>query len=255
MKLTSLLPLALACAPLQAAAVCSPDGLALFLQEDYKASAKAFERAVQTHPRDADCHVWLGRALGRRAERMSGLAKLGAMSVAGDVRESFERAVEIDPANLEALQSLFAFYAEAPGIVGGGVDKAEPLVSRIAALDRAAGLRAQADLHRRAGRFEQAEAALRQAVEIDPDDIGHHLSLASFLARQERFKESDAIYDALLAAHPRDPAVWFSFGKELARAGRRTAQARKLLNQYLSTPLPRPDAEPYSEARKLLEEL
>lgn len=238
-------------APLTAAA-CTEDGLALFVQEKYKESEKVFEQAVAENPKSAECRVWLGRAYGRRAERASGLAKIGALSLGRKLRVKFTEAVELEPENLVALQSLFAFHVEAPGIVGGDVDQARALAERIAALHPGMGLRAQAALHRRDEDWPAAEAALRKAIELEPEDVGHRLSLASFLARRERFAESDKIFEAMLKKHPDNPSVWFAFGKELSRAERRLPEARRLLERYLRTPLPEPDAEPYSVARALL---
>jgi len=235
-----------------AAFACTDEGLELFVREDYKAAAEVFEQAVAERPKSADCRLWLGRAYGRRAERMSGLARLGALSLGRKLRVKFTEAAELEPKNLVALQSLFDFHAEAPGIVGGDVDEARALAKRIAALDEAQGLRAQAALHRRFEEWDQAEGALRQAIKLEPDDIGHQLSLASFLALRQRFTASDELFERLLENHPDDPDVWFAFGKELSRAKRRLPEARRLLERYLRTPLPAPDAEPYSNARSLL---
>lgn len=235
--------------------LCDEDGIRLFMAEKYKESAQAFEAAVERSPADPDCRVWFGRAIGRRAERASGFAKLTAFSLARKVREQFAMAVELDPDHLVALQSLFGYYSEAPGIVGGGLDKAEELIPRIEELDEAEGMRARAVLHAKREDFQQAETAHRRAIELDPGDIGHRLSLASFLARRGRNEESDEIFEALLEKNPDAPQVWYAFAKELVRAERRKGEAERLLERYLQTPLHRPDAEPYSNARQLLKEL
>jgi len=251
--LTGLL-LAAAVAPLPAAGSVQA-GIDAFLAEDYKEAIKAFERALEADPNAPETLVWAGRAYGRRAERMSGLAKLGAFSVASKVRKSFERAVELDPDHLEALESLLSFYVEAPGIVGGGVDKAEPLAKRIAGISPARGRRASAQIHRAREEWEQAEEALRGAIRLEPDEIGHRLSLASFLARRGRFEESDRLFAEALAEAPDSPRVWYARAKALVRAERKPDEARRLLQRYLNTPLYAPDAEPYSDARDLLDEL
>ena len=234
---------------------CFDDGLALFVEEEYKDSGRAFEMAVEAEPDNPDYLVWQGRAWGRRAERATGFAKIGALSLAKRVRESFEKAIEIDPDHMAGLESLLAFYVNAPGIVGGGVDKAEPLADRMAAISPAEGRRAWASIYQAREEFAEAEAALREAVELEPDNVEHVLSLASFLARRGRFDESDKLYREAFEQEPESPLVWYSRAKELVRADRETDEARRLLERYLATPLVRPDAEPYSEARKLLKEI
>ena len=234
---------------------CREAGLELFISEDYKAAADEFERAVELGPTEAENLVWLGRAYGRRAERLTGLGKLGAFSLARKVRSCFERAVEVGPDNLSALESLFSFYLDAPGIVGGGVGKADPIAERISRISPAQGLQARAAIHRERGELDQAEALLRRAVDLEPDKLGHLLSLASFLSRRERFGESDTLFAEAFEQAPDSPRVWYSRASELIRAERHPEEARRLLERYLSTGLYAPDAEPYSDARRLLERL
>lgn len=239
---------ALACPP---APACYQAGVQAFVEEDYKASGDAFEKAVEAEPGNSDYRLWLGRAWGRKAERATGFAKLGALSLANRVREEFAKAIELDPENLEALQSLFDYYINAPGIVGGGIDKAEAMIEQMSGVDQGAGLRAQAAVHEKNEDMAAAEKALREAVRVDPEDMGHQLSLASFLSRQGRYEESDRLF----AAAPDTPEAWYARAKALIRSDREDSEVRRLLERYLQTPLHAPDAEPYSNARKLLKEL
>ncbi|MEZ5364574.1 MAG: tetratricopeptide repeat protein [Bryobacterales bacterium] len=230
-------------------------GIDLFAKEDYKAAQKAFEDAAQETPRDPDSWLWLGRAYGRRAERATGFRALGALSLANKCRESFEKAIAIDPYHQQALEALFDYYVNAPGLVGGGEDKALDLIPQLKAADIGAALRARASLDEKQENYAVAEEELRQAIELRPKDLGHRLSLASFLARRKRYDESDALFAEAMAQHKNDPEVWFSRAKALVRAKRKPDEARRLLERYLATPLAAPDADPYSDARKLLEEL
>ena len=168
------------------------------------------------------------------------------------VRSCFERAVEAEPSNLAALESLLSFYLDAPSIVGGGVDKADPIAEGISRIRPASGLQAKAAIHRKREEFEQAEALLRKAIELEPDEVGHLLSLASFLSRRERYDESDGLFAKAFQRQPDSPRVWYSRASELVRSGRNAAEARSLLERYLATGLYAPDAEPHSDARKLL---
>lgn len=230
-------------------------GIDLFAQENYKGAQNAFENAVASSPDNPDYLLWLGRAYGRRAERATGFRALGALSLASKCRQSFEHAIEVDPQHLAALQSLFDFYLDAPRIVGGGDDKAEALIPKIEAVNAAAGQRARAALLQEREQYAEAEAALRKAIELEPEEVGQRLSLASFLARRGRYAESDELFAEGLAAHPDSPEVWYARAKALIRSGRQPTEAKRLLERYLRAPLYAPDAEPYSDARKLLEEL
>ena len=253
MKIQLALSLALA-GFLAAAQTPLQRGIELFVQEDYKAAQSAFEDALEADPKNPDYLLWLGRALGRRAERSTGFKALGAFSLARQCRERFEQAIAIDPYHMGALQALFDYYINAPGIVGGGDGKAEALLPQMEAADIGAALRARAALHEKREEYDDAEAALRKAIALRPEETGHRLSLASFLSRRARYEESDRLFAEVRKQHD-TPPVWFSRAKALIRSNRSPEEAKALLQRYLKTPLHTPDADPYSDARKLLDEL
>src|SRR6266700_1495780 len=94
---------------------------AYFMLEEWDHGISACERAVNLAPQNSLYHLWLGRVYGEKADRAGFLSAAG---LAKKVRTSFERAVELDPRSWEARTDLAEFYLEAPGIVGGGKDKA-----------------------------------------------------------------------------------------------------------------------------------
>lgn len=247
--LSAFLPWLLIFTPVTRGAGASLDeGIKAYVREDFKAAVKLFEQAVEAHPDDADAHLWLGRAYGRRAERANWFSALGlAKKTAG----SFERAVELDGKNREALEALLDYYISAPGIVGGGVDKAETIAGRIAKLNAAAGERAWAAILKKREKYDEAEKRIEKAIEMEPENVGHVLSLASFKAQRGWYDASDDLYKKAFTMAPDSPEVWFSRAKELVRAERHPEEARELLKKYIAAEL-KPSADPKSEARKLL---
>lgn len=224
------------------------EGIKAYVREDYRAAVKLLEQAVEAHPDDSNAHLWLGRAYGRHAERANWFSALGlAKKAAG----SFERAVEVDGKNRDALEALLDYYISAPGIAGGGVDKAEPVADRIAKLDSAAGERAWAAILKKRAKYGEAEKRIEKAIALEPENVGHILSLASFKAQRGWYDASDDLYKKAFAMAPDSPEVWFSRAKELVRAERHPEEARELLKKYIAAEL-KPSAEPKSEARKLL---
>ncbi len=79
------------------------------------------ERAVNLEPQNASYHLWLGREYGRKAGDSNPLSAAG---MARKAKNEFERAVQLDPANVQARVDLSEYYIEAPAIMGGGLDKA-----------------------------------------------------------------------------------------------------------------------------------
>ena len=219
-----------------------------YMLADFKRSSEAFERALGLEPANSDYALWLGRAYGRRAETSSPLTAPGYASQA---RQNFERAVRLDPRNVEALVDLFEYYLEAPGFLGGGMEKARAAAARIAELDSGEGYRAQAKLAEKRKEYGTAEMALRRAVESGPQTVGRFIELARFLARQGRYRESDQSLARAEKLAPNSPRVIFAKADIYLKSGRNREQAKKLLEQYLTLPLT-PDDPPRAEAAKLL---
>src|ERR1700719_2237216 len=100
----------------------------------WDAAISACEKAVTLDPSSGLYHLWLGRAFGEKADRAGFLKAAG---LAGKVRTEFERAVELSPNSWEARTDLAEFYLEAPGVVGGGKDKALAQAELLAPLNPA----------------------------------------------------------------------------------------------------------------------
>lgn len=111
-------------------------GEAWYGLKDYGKAIDKLEDAEKLAPKNSAVYLWLGRARGRQAEEGS---KLLAFGRARGAKTAFEKAVELDPKNMDALDDLFEYYLEAPGIVGGGLDKAEDVAKKIAAIDKPKG--------------------------------------------------------------------------------------------------------------------
>jgi len=219
-----------------------------FMQGDYKQAGDAFEKALALAPRSSELHRLLGNVYGRRAETGSMLTAPGNAKKA---RQYFEQAVELDPNNREAASNLFEYYLEAPGFLGGGLDKAETLAKRIATLDTPAGHHALAQLERKQKRYDAAEEQLRRAVELAPHQVTRLVDLAKFLADRGRVKESDEKFEEAERIAPNNPELLFTRAETYIQQKRNLKDAHQLLERYLTSPLT-PDDPPRQEARTLL---
>jgi tetratricopeptide (TPR) repeat protein len=221
-----------------------------FMLGEYKKASEAFEQALALEPANSEYAHWLGRAFGRRAETSS---PFSAPLHASKARAYFEKAVELDPTNEEALNDLFDYYLEAPGFLGGGYDKAEALAKRIAERNPAEGHFAQAQLADKRKQFDTAEDQLRRAMELAPRQVGRVLDLARYLAKHGRIPESEAAFDEAEKLAPNSPKVRFARARTYVEQKRNLDKARVLLNQYLRSDLT-PDDPPRQQAEKLLRE-
>ncbi len=226
-------------------------GKAYYGKGDFKAATEALGQAVEAEPENSHFWDWLGKAYGRRAENSSFLT---APSYASRCRKAFEMAVRLAPDNLEALNDLFSYSLEAPGFLGGGVDKAEALADRIRGLNEPEYQWALAELARKRKDYAAAEQHLRKALELEPQRVGRILDLAKFLARQGRLEESEKLFNRARQVAPKSPKVLFARASAYAEANTKLDEARRLLTTYVASDLT-PDDPPRKEAEELLAKL
>jgi tetratricopeptide (TPR) repeat protein len=237
----------LASMPAKDAAAYDLMGRDYYMQGDYKRSTEALEKALAAEPGVATHALWLGRAYGRRAESSSVFTAPGLASKA---RQYLERAVELDPRDLDALSDLFDYYVEAPGFLGGGMEKARRTAERMERISPAEGYLAQAKLAEKRNEYSRAEAHLRKAVEIAPQQIGKLIELARFLVRQGRVQEADQSLARAERIAPGNFTLMLAKAELFIKTGRKP-QAREILQRYLSAQLTADDP-PRSEALRLL---
>ena len=217
---------------------------------DFKRAAEHLEKATAGNPTNSEYMDWLGRAYGKRAETANPLLAPGWASKA---RQAFEKSVELDATNRDALDDLFDYYLEAPGFLGGGYDKAAVVADKLRAIDPPQGLHDRSRLDEKRKQMNSAEQHLREAVAAAPHSVGHLIALAKFLAKQGRNSESDAVLAKAEQVSPNNPRIWLAQADILVRQRRNLDEARRLLNRYLQSAITADDP-PREEATRLLKQ-
>ena len=218
---------------------------------EFKKATEVLEKAVAGNPNSSDYYLWLARAYGRRAETSNPFSAVGHASKA---RQYFERAVQLNPRNLEALNDLLEYYLEAPGFMGGGLDKAQATVTRIAQVDPSEGHWAQSTLDEKRKEYGSAEEQLRRAVELAPHQAGRFMDLAKFLYKQGRYQEADQTFAHAEQLAPNDVKLMYARAESYVKFGRNLHVAKDLLQHYLKATVS-PDDPPKADARKLLHQI
>jgi len=219
-----------------------------YMQADYKRATETIEKALASEPDNAEFALWLGRAWGRRAETSGPFT---APLYASKARQYLERSVQLNPLNLEAQSDLFEYYLDAPGFLGGGLDKAEGIAREMSRISPAEGQFAEARLAEKRKESRTAEAHLRRAVELAPQQVGKIIELARFLTKQGRYQEAEQNFARAEQIAPNSPRVIFARASIYIEAHRNLEIAQELLKRYMNMEL-EPEDPPKSEAAKLL---
>src|SRR6266403_303451 len=204
---------------------------AYFALEDWNRAESSCRKAASLDPDNSRFHLWLGRVYGEKADRANFLAAAG---LAGKVRGEFERAVQLNPKDVDARLDLAEFYLAAPGIVGGGEDKARGQAQSIAPVNPAREHWVYARIAEKKKDAATAEREYHQYIDLSKGDAEAWLNLALFLRRQNRFDEMEQAIIKLSQAPNPEPDVLWEASAMLERAGRSYPFATELVNRYLA---------------------
>lgn len=206
---------------------------AYFMLEDWDHAIEACERARALDPHASLYELWLGRAYGEKADRAGFFSAAG---LAKKVRTSFERAVELDPNSWEARADLVEFYLDAPGIVGGGRDKAQAQANDVARFNPAVGHWIAARIAAKNHDTASAEREYRAAITANQSLGRAWVDLAALLLRNNRPDDMEQVLHNLESAPVEQHEALRDGASVLLRAGRNFPMAIRLLRRYLSSP-------------------
>jgi tetratricopeptide (TPR) repeat protein len=218
-----------------------------FMLERWDEAANDCEQAVKLDDQSAINHLWLGRSLGEKAERASFISAYG---LAKRTRAEFEQAVAADPRNGDAMSDLGEFYSSAPGVVGGGTDKAQALVPSLEKIDPARAHILLARIAESRKDYGTAEREYKLATSTGEHPAFGWMSLASFYRKRQRWDDMEAAVESgyRAAQHDRHAGVALYNGASvLSRGTRNLTLAAKMLEEYLAD-YPRTEEGPAFEA-------
>lgn len=233
---------------------------------DLEGALPLAERAVALDGAKANYHYQLAAVCGAMAERASIFKKAG---LAKRFKDEAEKAVALDPKNVEALFALMEFYRQAPRLMGGDKKKAHEIVEQIIEADPPRGyldgailaqeendtsgarafyskalvagprdydvLVAAANFYRDLEpSFSLAEQYARAAIKVDPGRAAAYSSLAALYAKQQRRDDLDTLLAQAEKAVPDDLSPCYAAARTLLDQARDLPRAERYFRKYLT---------------------
>jgi tetratricopeptide (TPR) repeat protein len=205
---------------------------AYFTLSNWDAGASACEKAVALAPKNSLYHLWLGRIYGEKADHANFLSAAG---LAKKVRAEFEAAARLDPDSVEARTDLAEFYLEAPGVMGGGKDKAEAEAQKLMTADPVKAHWVLGRVAEKRKDLATAEAEYRAAIQVSNGRADAWLNLALFYRHLGKFDKMEEAVRQISSAPANQNKVLMESAAILVRSGRDFPTAAKLLRQYLAS--------------------
>ena len=188
------------------------------------------EQAIETDPDNLDAQLTLAQGLIAQSESLRARAILktllvkfpnapqvhdmvGTLALAtNDVkgaRAAWERALAIDPGNIDALGGIAALYSAAKK----PAEASALIEARLAKQPERPGLLLLAGKVRMAsGDLKGAEAALKHLVEVDPQNLQGYAFLGQIFVGQKRIADAKAEYTAVIRQRPRSVPAYTMMG-------------------------------------------
>jgi tetratricopeptide (TPR) repeat protein len=205
-------------------------GRVYYEENDLERAVAWLEKAVALKPDSSPNVYWLGRAYGQQAIRGNVFVRA---RVAGKVRHAFARAVELDPANMDARFGLLEFYLQAPGLMGGSLEKARVQAKEIGEHDPMRGHRALARVHEEEKRPDLASIEYEKAVRDFPSRSEPFFWIEWSAIGRRDWPAAFSAIDRYLAAFPDDAGPLYEIGKLAALSGLQLARGESCLRRYL----------------------
>jgi len=199
-------------------------------EKKYEEAVKAGEKAVGVNPKSSLYHQWLGEAYGQKADHASALSAYG---LARKTQKEFETAVQLDEHNFDAAQDLVEYDCTAPGMVGGGEDKAQPLIQKLLTMDAAEGHYAAGACRAAKKDLAAADADYAKALESKPKTADRLFDIGDYFAeRNQGDKEAEVVARGEKLA-PNDPREKYYRAVAWILKGENLPWTEKLLREYL----------------------
>ena len=206
-------------------------GRAAFGQQGWDKAIDFFGNSVELSPENPTFHVWLGHAYIEKLQVSNMFKKKGLASKALD---SFIKAVEVGPDDVEAREALIGFYLEAPGIAGGSKEKARENIEVVKTLDPQLGHELMAYYYVKRKKLEPAEGEYLALAAMEPSDPEPYYSIGWMYQTDRQFDKAFAAFEQCLQVESRYMPALYQIGRSAVFSGENIPRGMECLQIYLT---------------------
>jgi len=197
---------------------------------DADAAIDHARNALKRDKNNAEYHMTLANGYGMKAMK----GGLKAMFYGGKFKQECEAAIKCDPKYVPAHMGLLQYYIMAPGIAGGGRDKANATLATIARLDPFSGHIARAFVAQQDKDLAGAEREYRAAARVDSLDPKGWQALGAFYMEQKRYADAVKVGKRVLRLEPDNLPTVYQLAKAHLLLGDDLKAAESGFKRYIA---------------------
>ncbi len=136
-----------------------------------------YQKLKILRPKEANYYYKYGGALGLKSKEGG---KWVAIRLIGEMKESFEKALVLNPKHIEARWAMIEYYLQVPALFGGSEKKAQRYADELIKLSPVDGYLSKGRIDEYFERYKSAEKNYIKAIEISGSKITYERLLALY---------------------------------------------------------------------------
>ena len=141
-------------------------------------------------PSEADFHYKYGGALAMKALEVN---KLKALGMVDEIKESFEKAIELNPKHIGSRWALIELYIQLLGFVGGSETKAMKYSNELFKLSPVDGLLSKGHIDEYFKRYLVAEQQYKKAIAVSNSLKGYQMLADLYKSKMKEPAKAEAV--------------------------------------------------------------
>jgi len=201
-------------------------------QNNYQKAIDQLKLSKQVLKEDSKYQFWLGQAYLGKLNNTQNFMEKGI--IASRVREAFEKAVSLDPENLDARNSLAKYYLTAPAIAGGSTKKALEHIDYIKSRNPQMGYHTLARYYYQQKEYPKAIGQYQAYLPHAREDSAAVLYQIGFIHQiQKNYPEAFAHFGQAIQADPAHLKAYYQYARTALFSGNQIEEGIQHLQYYI----------------------
>ena len=152
-----------------------------------------YKKLKNLNPSEANYYNKYGGALGMKAKESN---KFKALGMIDEIKDSFEKAISLNPKHIESRWALIELYIQLPGIVGGSESKAIQYSNELLQLSVVDGYLSRGHIEEYFKRYESAEKQYKKAIAVSDSKTSYNKLASLYKNKMKEPERAKSVLEA-----------------------------------------------------------